>query len=41
MGYSITLRNGKLIRSAATLSPGDRITTRLADGNVDSTVIKS
>lgn len=41
MGYSITLRNGKLIRSAATLSPGDRITTRLADGDVDSTVIKS
>ena len=41
MGYSITLRNGKLIRSAAALSPGDRITTRLADGDVDSTVIKS
>lgn len=39
MGYSITLRNGELVRSAASLAPGDRITTRMADGDVDSTVV--
>ncbi len=38
MGYSITLKEGNLIRSTAQLTAGDHLTTRLADGEISSTV---
>ena len=38
-GYSITLLNGKAIRKATQLAPGDRIETRLAEGTVTSEVL--
>lgn len=37
-GYSITLKNGKSIRSASLLSSGDVIVTRFAEGTVKSKV---
>ncbi len=37
-GYTITLRDGHIIASAAALHPGDRITTRMTDGQVESTI---
>jgi exodeoxyribonuclease VII large subunit len=37
-GYSITHKNGKLVRSAADIEGGDTITTILADGTAASTV---
>ena len=37
-GYSITMRNGRAVRSAAELNPGDRLETRLAYGIVESEV---
>jgi exodeoxyribonuclease VII large subunit len=38
-GYALVLNNaGTLIRSAAQLAPGDRLTTRLADGAFTSRV---
>ena len=37
-GYSITLHNGKALRSAADLQPGDEIETRLEQGTVHATV---
>jgi exodeoxyribonuclease VII large subunit len=39
-GYSMTFskRDGKLIRSAVALKPGDRLLTRFADGQVESVV---
>ena len=37
-GYSLTFANGQLIRAAANLTPGTRLTTRLADGEITSTV---
>lgn len=37
-GYSLTLREGKILKSAAEVRPGDRLTTRFADGEVESTV---
>ena len=37
-GYSFTTHNGKLVSSTAQLTPGDTITTTLADGTVDSVV---
>ena len=40
-GYSITLKDGKALRDAAALRPGDEIETRLANGTVHSTVIPS
>ena len=40
-GYSMTMKDGKIIRDAATLHPGDEIETRLANGTVRSTVIPS
>ena len=39
MGYSLLTKDGKVIRSVAQLQAGDRITTHLADGSVQSTVI--
>lgn len=38
-GYSITLKDGRAIRSAADLHPGDEITTKLEQGTVKSKVI--
>ncbi|MBX6380311.1 MAG: exodeoxyribonuclease VII large subunit [Thermoflavifilum aggregans] len=35
-GFTITLHNGKLVNSVTQLQPNDRITTRFADGEVDS-----
>jgi exodeoxyribonuclease VII large subunit len=37
-GYSITLKDGKSVRDASTLHPGDEIETRLANGLIHSTV---
>jgi len=37
-GFSITLKDGKAIRSARELRAGEQITTRLRDGEVDSVV---
>ncbi|MBO5728667.1 MAG: exodeoxyribonuclease VII large subunit [Paludibacteraceae bacterium] len=37
-GYSFTTHNGKLVTSITQLTPGDTITTTLADGTVDSMV---
>ena len=39
-GYSITLKDGKAVRDASTLHPGDTIETRLANGHIHSTVTK-
>lgn len=40
-GYSITRCNGKAVRSAAQLSPGDTLVTILPDGSVQSTITES
>ena len=37
-GYSFTIHNGKLVTSITQLTPGDTITTTLADGTIDSIV---
>ena len=37
-GYSITMKDGKAVRDAASLHPGDDISTRLANGTIHSTV---
>lgn len=37
-GYSLTLRGGEIVTSAARLRPGDRIQTRFRDGTVESRV---
>jgi exodeoxyribonuclease VII large subunit len=37
-GYSITLKDGHVIRDAAVLCSGDEIETRLANGTIHSTV---
>lgn len=39
-GYSITFKEGKAIREASVLRPGDEIETRLANGIIYSTVTK-
>ena len=38
MGYSLLTKNGHPVRSVHDLLPGDRITTHLADGSVESIV---
>lgn len=38
LGYSITLKDGKAVRDIALLRRGDHITTRLAKGEVTSTI---
>ena len=40
-GYSITLRQGKAVKDASTLTPGDEIETRLANGIIHSKIITS
>lgn len=37
-GYSITRKNGKIIRKAADLSPGDVVQTEMADGYIQTQV---
>lgn len=37
-GYSLTLCDGRIVRSAKSLHAGDKLTTTFADGSVDSTV---
>lgn len=37
-GYSLTFVDGQLLRSAASLPTGTRLTTRLADGEITSTI---
>jgi exodeoxyribonuclease VII large subunit len=39
-GYSLTFKEGKIIKSAKQLFPDDKIETRFADGNVQSIIIK-
>ena len=38
-GYSLLTKNGHIIRSISELLPGDTITTHLADGDIQSTVL--
>lgn len=38
-GYSITLRNGKVVKDVSVLNTGDELETRLAHGNVRSKVL--
>ena len=40
-GYSMTMKDGKIIRDAATLHPGDEIETRLANGTIRSAILPS
>ena len=37
-GYSITLKDGKVVKDAKLLKPGDEITTRLKQGEITSIV---
>ena len=39
-GYSITLHNGRAVKDASVLAPGDEMETRLAKGRIISKVIK-
>lgn len=39
-GYSLTMLNGKMVKSVNQISEGDRLETRLSDGTVESTVGK-
>lgn len=39
MGYSLLTKNGKVVRSVDELRSGDTVTTHLADGNVQSSVL--
>ncbi|MDR2389129.1 MAG: exodeoxyribonuclease VII large subunit [Tannerellaceae bacterium] len=38
-GYSLTLKDGKIIKRTTSLAPGEEITTRFADGEVQSRVL--
>ena len=40
-GYSITRSEGRLLRAAAQARPGERLSTRLATGNISSIVEES
>ena len=37
-GYSLTMLNGKIVKSVKQLKEGDLLETRLSDGKVESTV---
>ena len=39
-GYSMTLLNGKIVKSVEQINVGDRLETRLGDGTVESVVEK-
>ena len=38
-GFSLTRHNGRVVTSASDLKPGDRLTTVLADGSIESEII--
>lgn len=38
-GYSLTLKDGKIVKHASDLAPGDEMVTRFTDGEVKSTVL--
>lgn len=38
-GYSLTLRDGKILKSAKAVKSGDHLTTRFSDGEIESEVI--
>lgn len=38
-GYSLTLRDGKILKSAKAVKSGDHLTTRFSDGDIESEVI--
>ena len=38
LGYSITLHNGRVVRSASTLKSGDTLLTRFSKGSIESIV---
>lgn len=40
LGYSLTYKNGHIVRNANELEAGDEITTRLETGSVTSVVTK-
>ena len=40
-GYSLTYKDGKLIKSVNDLKEGDQIESQLADGKVESKITKS
>ncbi len=40
-GYSLTLKNGWIVKSVKQLSPDDEIETRFADGKVKSIIVKN
>jgi len=37
-GYSLTMVDGKIVKSAKQVNPGDRLETKLFDGNIESVV---
>lgn len=39
-GYSLALQHGKIVKQAASLRPGELLTTRFADGEVESIIQK-
>jgi exodeoxyribonuclease VII large subunit len=39
MGYSISLKNGKPLKSVAQVQSGDQITTKLSDGQIHSITV--
>jgi len=39
-GYSLTLLNGKIVKSVSQINAGDRLQTKLSDGTVESTAEK-
>ena len=39
-GYTLTLKEGKIVKSAAQLNLNEELETRFADGNVKSKIIK-
>ncbi len=38
-GFSLTLKGGQIVKSAKNVGPGDQITTILADGEINSTIL--
>lgn len=38
-GYSLTLRDGKILKSAKAVKSGDHLTTRFSDGEIESEII--
>ncbi|MBL0741230.1 exodeoxyribonuclease VII large subunit [Chryseolinea lacunae] len=40
-GFTITLKDGKAVKDSTTLNPGDTVVTRLAEGEVTSTITQT